>query len=358
MNFGGLKFGLIVGTIIAIFLYFFVLEREAPAQEPVSASIAQNAGAAAPALTFPAKCRIGEACWYMAYVDLDAGARYHDHMCGIRTYDAHKGTDIATSDESIGTVDIVAAADGKVIGTRDGLIDTPMRDNDPAREATMCGNGVRIDHGGGWTTQYCHMARNSVAVRKGATVAAGTVLGRIGSSGWSETAHLHFQLEKDGVPVDPFTSRRPAQGPQCTPSRGREMTLWRDPATANANFYRPVHIRRVGLTTDVPERRTAKFEGYPAAAKTDAEALVAYVVLFGAPKGARIAFEIEGPAGEDIFANTRVLEQGRAEFFAYSGTKRKSLRWPPGVYTARVEVTADGPDGPFSTAASADLILR
>ncbi len=358
MNFGGLKFGLIIGTIIAIFLYFFVLEREAPAHEPEAISIAQNAGAAAPALTFPARCRVGDDCWYMAYVDLDSGPRYQDHMCGIRTYDAHKGTDIATTDESIGTVDIVAAAAGKVIGTRDGLADTPMRDNDPAREAVMCGNGVRIDHGGGWTTQYCHMAKGSVTVRTGAPVEAGTVLGRIGSSGWSETSHLHFQLEKDGVPVDPFTSERQTQGAQCTPSRALNASLWRDPAVSNVDFYRPVHIRRVGLTTGVPERNTAKFEGYPGSAKTDAEALVAYVVLFGAPKGAQIAFEIEGPAGEDIFANTRVLDQGRAELFAYSGAKRTIPRWPSGVYTARVEVTVQGPDGPYSTRASADLILR
>ncbi len=65
MNFGGLKFGLIVGTIIAIFLYFFVLDREAPAQEPVSNLIAQNAVAAAPVLTLPAKCRFSDTSWHL-----------------------------------------------------------------------------------------------------------------------------------------------------------------------------------------------------------------------------------------------------------------------------------------------------
>lgn len=358
MNFSGLKFGLIVGTIIAIILYFFVLEREAPAQEPRPVTVAQNAGAQAPALMFPARCTIGTDCWYMAYVDLDARAGYHDHMCGIRTYDAHKGTDIAPMDEAIGTMDIVAAAAGKVVGTRDGLDDAPMREADPARESAMCGNGVRIDHGGGWTSQYCHMARGSVQVRKGNVVTPGAVLGQVGSSGWSELPHLHFQLEKDGVPVDPFSGAQPGAGTQCVASRGRGASLWRDSARKNTEVYRPVHIRRVGLTTGVPDRATAKHDAYPGEARTDAEALVAYVVLFGAPKEAHILFEIEGPAGEDVLAETRVLERGRAEYFAYAGRKRPGARWPSGVYTVRIEVKGEGPEGPYSTAHSADLILR
>jgi len=56
----------------------------------------------------------------------------------------------------------------------------------------------------------------------------------------------------------------------------------------NGGLYRPVVIRQVGLTTSVPDQDTAKFDGYPKKARTDAEALVAYIVIFGAPADARI----------------------------------------------------------------------
>ncbi|MBO6784630.1 MAG: M23 family metallopeptidase [Alphaproteobacteria bacterium] len=345
MNIRALMGGLAIGTIIALILYFFVLDREAPADSQTR-------------LLFPAQCTIGADCWYMAYVDLDAGPGYRDYMCGIRSYDDHKGTDIAPTDGAIGTVVIVAAADGRVIGTRDGMEDTPMREAEPDREAARCGNGVRIDHGDGLVAQYCHMARGSVAVRSGDPVMAGQVLGRIGSSGWSEFPHLHFQLERDGAPLDPFVDARPAFGGACVTPAVREASLWRQPSANNADEYGDVHIRLFGMTTNLPDWDVAKFDGYAEEATTDASALVAYVVLFGAPEGAIISFEIEGPAGEDVHRNTRVVERGRAEYFAYSGRKRPDGGWPAGVYTGRVAVSGEGVSGPYTVSDRVDFILR
>ncbi|MFD5144365.1 FG-GAP-like repeat-containing protein [Streptomyces sp. NPDC058401] len=59
------------------------------------------------------------------------------------------------------------------------------------------GNHVQIDHGGGWTTHYAHL--QSTSVTAGTTVAAGTMIGRVGNTGNSSGAHLHFEQTLNGV---------------------------------------------------------------------------------------------------------------------------------------------------------------
>ncbi len=63
------------------------------------------------------------------------------------------------------------------------------------------GNMVEIDHGHGLTTRYAHLAR--IAVVPGQWMTAGAVVGRIGSTGRSTGAHLHYETRIDGEPVDP-----------------------------------------------------------------------------------------------------------------------------------------------------------
>jgi len=63
------------------------------------------------------------------------------------------------------------------------------------------GDMVEIDHGAGLTTRYGHMSE--ILVQEGQTVAAGEVLGRLGSSGRSTGPHLHYEVRIDGEPVDP-----------------------------------------------------------------------------------------------------------------------------------------------------------
>jgi murein DD-endopeptidase MepM/ murein hydrolase activator NlpD len=63
------------------------------------------------------------------------------------------------------------------------------------------GRMVEIDHGNGVTTRYAHLS--AMRVGPGETVVAGTVLGRVGSTGRSTGPHLHYEVRVDGEPVDP-----------------------------------------------------------------------------------------------------------------------------------------------------------
>jgi murein DD-endopeptidase MepM/ murein hydrolase activator NlpD len=63
------------------------------------------------------------------------------------------------------------------------------------------GNMVEIDHGNGLATRYGHMSE--VVVAEGDEIAAGALLGRIGTTGRSTGPHLHYEVRIDGEPVDP-----------------------------------------------------------------------------------------------------------------------------------------------------------
>lgn len=66
------------------------------------------------------------------------------------------------------------------------------------------GNYVVINHGGDVETHYYHLENGSVTVALGDHVMAGDVIGQMGSTGASTGAHLHFQMEIHGEPVDPL----------------------------------------------------------------------------------------------------------------------------------------------------------
>jgi len=107
------------------------------------------------------------------------GMRVHP-ITGVRKL--HDGTDLGAS---CGTP-VHAAAAGRVVGT-------------PTDRAY--GKRVLIDHGRGLVTAYAHLS--SRRVHRGQHIGAGTVIGRVGTTGLSTGCHLHFMVLRHGKPTDP-----------------------------------------------------------------------------------------------------------------------------------------------------------
>jgi murein DD-endopeptidase MepM/ murein hydrolase activator NlpD len=109
------------------------------------------------------------------------GSRFHP-ILGYERF--HRGVDLKAT---YGTP-IVAAADGRVVaaGWHGGY-----------------GQQVSIAHAGGIQTSYGHMSR--IAARSGETVRQGQVIGYVGSTGLSTGPHLHFEVLKNGRPVNPLS---------------------------------------------------------------------------------------------------------------------------------------------------------
>ncbi|MCR5481353.1 MAG: peptidoglycan DD-metalloendopeptidase family protein [Clostridia bacterium] len=64
------------------------------------------------------------------------------------------------------------------------------------------GNVVKINHGGGYVTVYAHCSK--LLVSKGAKVYQGQHIANVGSTGRSTGPHCHFEIQKNGTPVNPL----------------------------------------------------------------------------------------------------------------------------------------------------------
>ena len=68
------------------------------------------------------------------------------------------------------------------------------------------GRMVHLRHANGFESQYLHLS--SIAVRSGARIDQGALIGRVGSTGLATGPHLHYALKRNGVNVNPVTVHR------------------------------------------------------------------------------------------------------------------------------------------------------
>ena len=106
-----------------------------------------------------------------------------DPIIGRHTYRFHAGIDLGGQ---MGTA-VVAAATGEVAD---------------AGWSGGHGRSITVRHKGGIYTVYSHLRR--ILVRDGQRVTQGQTIGLMGSSGRSTGPHLHFEVRRDNVPLDPL----------------------------------------------------------------------------------------------------------------------------------------------------------
>ena len=286
-------------------------------------------------LGLPLACDMAQTCFVQNYVDRDPGPGAADFTCALQSYDGHDGVDFALPDLRVmaAGVDVVAAAPGTVTGVRDGMADA-LQGVPGAPDVTdrECGNGLVIDHGGGWQTQYCHMKQGSVVVRPGLHVAMGQRLGQVGLSGQTEFPHLHLTVRHDGAAVDPF---HPEETLTCgTPP---DHALWQDPLP-----YNPGGLIATGFATAIPEFAAIKAGlPSPAALPATAPALVLWAELHGSRAGDLLTLTISGPDGGLLSENIQ-LDKPQARLFRAAGKRLTTKGWPPGTYSGTAIFTRDG----------------
>ncbi len=106
---------------------------------------------------------------------------------GYRSLGYHRGIDISGASAS-GSL-VVAGASGTV--------------TEAGWSTGGYGNYVVIDHGNGVETLYAHMLDNSLMVNEGDQVTKGQAIGRVGNTGYSFGAHLHFEVRINGNRINP-----------------------------------------------------------------------------------------------------------------------------------------------------------
>jgi hypothetical protein len=291
-------------------------------------------------LALPIKCQPGLTCFFQNYVAHDATDKVRDYRCGGRSYDGHDGTDIRIRNLEIQRqgVEVLAAAPGRVVGGRNDMEDVSIKTAGKAAIAGKeCGNGVLIEHEGGWRTQYCHMAKGSVRVKVGDQMATGQPIGLVGLSGETEFFHLHFTVRHRGKVVDPFNYG--AAENSC----GGGRSLWAA-SLGEQIQYRPREIIDYGFASIAPTMaliESGEIGKHPVAAGSDA--LVAYVRTIGLQAGDQQFLEVQGPGGAAISTNNLpALDRDKAQFLVIAGKKRTEAAWPGGRYTATYRVTRDG----------------
>jgi hypothetical protein len=104
-------------------------------------------------------------------------------------------------------VEVVAMADGVVKARRDGMADR-LVSTDEDRQAVSsreCGNGLILDHGNGFETQYCHLRKVRCARARREGGARAMCSGSSGLPEWRQFPHVHVTLRRNGKVIDPFT---------------------------------------------------------------------------------------------------------------------------------------------------------
>ena len=103
------------------------------------------------------------------------------------------------------------------------------------------GNLIILEHAGGYTTYYAHLSAYAPSIEVGATVRRGDEIGSVGSTGRSTGPHLHFELRRNNVYIDPL-------------SPGRNLDLW----TLRDQDQRELARRSVVMTAITDPARTTQ----------------------------------------------------------------------------------------------------
>lgn len=291
-------------------------------------------------IVLPADCELGEDCWFMNYVDHDSAENsVKDAACNARSFDGHKGTDLALRDMSAARkgVNVISIAEGQVLRLRDGEPDgfkTREEMKEISEQNRDCGNGVIIDHGQGWLSQYCHLKKDSIIVKQGQSIRRGAPIAEIGMSGVTEHPHVHVSLIHDGNIVDPFTGRENTE--KC--GLDDVKPLW----GGDSIKYTPFSAYDGGFDTKEPDF-TAIAQGQRGAfPRINSESLIFWTGYFGAKEGDEVTLTILDPDGKVFVDRTITQAKTRARQYYYVGRKSPAAGFKKGTWKGKTTIKRNG----------------
>ncbi len=298
-----------------IFLYSIVLFFSLVPKYSVIAKTSST-----PSFGLPIDCKLGRDCYIMHYLDRDPTLGIIDFGCGRQTYDGHDGTDFGIANLKQ-IVPVIASANGTVLNIRDGVDDRLIvtqadRDLILGKE---CGNGVLIDNGNGWTTQYCHMKKNSVAVRQGSKISTGTVLGMVGSSGLASFPHVHLTVRHNGTAIDPFVGINNSKS--CAIAK---QPLWTTPPS-----YVSTGLISAGFAPKVPTQ-SELWQGMYRQPNLSPKipSLLFWVHDYGVLSGDTERWKLIDPKGKIVIQQNKPVDRDYRSWVSYTGVRKiESGKW-------------------------------
>lgn len=279
-------------------------------------------------LKFPVKCTFNKDCWIVNYVDDDSTSNWHDYKSGRQTYNGHTGVDIAIKNISKMKegVDVLAAENGFVIATRDGVQDKNALTQDlNSLQNIGCGNRVAIKHSDGYITDYCHMKQGSIKVKKGDSVLAGQKLGQIGLSGLTEFPHMHMNVQQNNKFIDPFTGLERY-------TKGSKNSLWETmPA------YKPHIVYNVGVSSEIPTLIDIRNEKYKSnRVPSDSNAIIIWLDMFHVEAGDYIDISAKTANNISLINQKIMIDTPNAKKLLYVGKKKPKDGFKKGNYNVQI----------------------
>ncbi len=311
---------------------------------PTSAS-AMDKSAERPALSLPIDCQLGKDCYVQNFVDIDPGQTVLDPACGQASYNGHKGTDFAiiSMKQMAKGVRVIAALPGRVIGVRnimaDRLVKTPQHRRALPKNR-YCGNGIVVQHKNGWQTQYCHLRRGSIKLKKGQLLNRGQTIGLVGLSGMTAFPHVHLSLRRNKKVIDPFTGGTPQS--HCSKYYTQNInSLWKRDVQ---KLFPPQNsfLLRAGFTDHAVSLRELRLNPPKPPTSASAPVLLLYASVANMKKGDRLHFVIRDVVGKTLLSQFgKTLARHKARYMGFAGKRRPKQGWKLGDYIGEIRLLRD-----------------
>jgi hypothetical protein len=295
------------------------------------------APAKAQEMAFPLVCEPGLSCWIIGYPDVSRDHTGQDYACGPGAAPGDLFLRIGLANVSVipRGVYVLAAGNGVVQDVSNDAADLVIASKAQLKTgASLCGNGIIINHGMGTQTAYCHLRKDSIRVKKGDRVVKGQVIAAAGQSGLATWPQLGFSIQKGGYFLDPVTGVSPEEGCGLKP---RPLIALPAPFME----YQPVSIVALGFSNAKAVEQRVVLGKEPRVAVIDRmdKTINLWGMVLGLRKGDEIEVRMRDPRGRSFYFMKLTADQDRDRQLINVSRDRGYVGWRIGTYTGEVKVT-------------------